>query len=163
MTVRSTARWGGGRSGIVIGSAGSRGCRGCGGVLGFERCLGQQTPEAACEVALEAAKRAFAGLALGLLAGQVLAGGGVALGAGDRDRVQRPVELAVSAAVQSVLCLLPGGAGDRGGAGLAAEAGVGAEALGAGGASDQQSGGQRAAPLLLKQLRSIGADLREQL
>ena len=79
------------------------------------------------------------------------------LGAGDRDRVQRPVELAVAAAVEPVLGPLPGGAGDRRGTRLAAEAGVGAEPLGAGGASDQQRRGQRPAPLLVEQPGSVGA------
>jgi hypothetical protein len=101
--------------------------------------LCEQAVEAAREVALEAAERALAGLALAFLALKVLAGDGVALGAGDRDRVQRPVELAVAAAIEPVLGLLPGGAGDRRGARLAAEARVGAEPFRAGGAADQSA------------------------
>src|SRR5450755_1566595 len=69
-----------------------------------------------CEVALEAAQRSLVGLALGLFAREVLLGGGVVLGAGDRDRVQRPVELAIPAAIEAVLGSLPGGAWDRSGA-----------------------------------------------
>src|SRR5450755_2957085 len=93
-----------------------------GGLLGFDRRLGEQAPEAAGEVALEAAQRSLVGLALGLFAREIFLRGGVVLGAGDRDRVQRPVELAVTAAVEAVFGSLPGGAWDRGGAGLAAEA-----------------------------------------
>ena len=109
----------------------------CAGLLGFQRRLGEQTPEAACEVALEAAQCALPGLAFGFLAREVFLSGGVVVGAGDSDRVQRPVELAVPAAVEAVLGSLPRRAGDRGGARLAAEAGVGAKSLGAGGAPDQ--------------------------
>jgi hypothetical protein len=49
--------------------------------------LREEVVEAACEVALEGAQRAVAGFAFGLLAGEVLVGRGVALGAGDRDDV----------------------------------------------------------------------------
>ena len=42
-------------------------------------------------------------LPLGLLAGEVFLGGGVVLRAGDRDDVQRVVELPVAAAVEPVL------------------------------------------------------------
>ena len=59
--------------------------------------------EASSECAFEAAQRAFGGFAFGLFAGEVFAGGGVVLGAGDRDDVQRVVELSVAAAVESVL------------------------------------------------------------
>jgi hypothetical protein len=59
--------------------------------------------EAAGEVALEAAQRALAGLTLGLLAREVLLGGGVAVGAGDGDDVQRVVELAIAAGVEAML------------------------------------------------------------
>jgi hypothetical protein len=76
-------------------------------LLGFERRLGEQSPEAAREVAFETPQRALPGFALGLLASEVLLGGRVVLGAGDRDRVQRPVELAVPAAVKAVLGSLP--------------------------------------------------------
>jgi hypothetical protein len=59
--------------------------------------LCEQLVEAAGEVALEGAQRAFGGLALGLLARQILPGGRVALGAGDGNDVQRVVELPVAA------------------------------------------------------------------
>jgi hypothetical protein len=54
------------------------GWRGCvlAWLLGFERRFGEQTPEAACEVTLEAAQRALLGLALGFLALNVLLGAG---------------------------------------------------------------------------------------
>ena len=106
------------------------------------------------EVALEAAQRALPGLAVGFFASEVLLGRWVALGAGDRDRVQRPVELAVAAAIESVLGLLPRGAGDRRAAGLQREARVRLEPLGAGGATAQQRRGQLAAAELGEQLRS---------
>ena len=59
--------------------------------------------KASGEVALEAAQRALFGFALALFASEVLLGGGVVVGAGDRDDVQRVVELAVPAAVESIL------------------------------------------------------------
>ena len=65
--------------------------------------LGEKAVEAACEVSLEQAQRALLRLALGLLAGEVLLGGGVALRAGDGDDVQRVVQLPVAAAVEPVL------------------------------------------------------------
>src|SRR5450755_4013590 len=99
---------------LVLGGFGGVLCGG--GLLGFDRRLGEQAPGAAGEVALEAAQRSLVGLALGLFACEVFLRGGVVLGAGDRDRVQRPVELAVPAAVEAVLGSLPGGAWDRGGA-----------------------------------------------
>ena len=88
---------------------------------------------------------------------------GSSLGAGDRDDVQRVVELAVPAAVEPVLGALPGGAGDRRGPGLQREARVGAEPLGAGGVADQDRRGQRAAAVLGEQLRAVRRDELEQL
>jgi hypothetical protein len=64
---------------------------------------GEQAVIASGEVAFEASQRASFGLALGFFAGEVLLGGGVVVGAGDRDDVQRVVELAVAAAVEPVL------------------------------------------------------------
>jgi hypothetical protein len=69
--------------------------------------LGKEAVEAASEVSLQRSQRALGGLALGFFASEVLLGGRVALRAGDRDDVQRVVELAVTAAVQSVLGALP--------------------------------------------------------
>jgi hypothetical protein len=62
--------------------------------------------EASGEVAFEASQRAFRGLSFSSVAGQVRAGLGVMLGAADRDDVQGAVELAVTAAVESVLVAL---------------------------------------------------------
>jgi hypothetical protein len=95
-----------------------------GGLSGLQRRLGEQPPEVSGEMAFEAAQRALLGFAFALFASEVLAGGGVVVGAGDRDRVQRPVELAVPAAVKPVLIALAGGAFDRGSAALAGEARV---------------------------------------
>ena len=70
--------------------------------------VAQDVPDAACEVALEAAQRLHAGLAFGLFAGEV--GGGVRAPAAlvDGEAVQREVELAVAAAVQAVAIAAPG-------------------------------------------------------
>ena len=67
----------------------------------------------ACEVALEAAHRLDAALALGFLAGEVGAGLRVDAPAGDRDDVQGAVELAVAAAIEAVAILPARGDGDR--------------------------------------------------
>jgi hypothetical protein len=56
----------------------------------------------ACELAFEAADRLATALAFGLLAFQVGASGGMDARLGDRDPVQRAVELAVGAAVEPV-------------------------------------------------------------
>src|SRR3712207_1873983 len=101
--------------------------------------------EAPGECAFEAAQRALGGFAFGLLAGEVLLCGRVVAGAADRDDVQRMVELAVAAAVEPVLLALARGARDRRCARLHGEARVGAEALSAGGAADQDRRCQRAA------------------
>src|SRR5688572_11453125 len=75
----------------------------------------EEVPDAAGEVAFEAADGFAGALAFGSFAVQVGAGLGVAAGAGDGDAVNGGVDLAVAAAVESVAC---GGA--RG-----AEAGLG--------------------------------------
>jgi len=62
----------------------------------------QEVPDAAGEVALEAADGFAGGLAFVSFAVEVGPGFGVAAGAGDRDPVQRGVELAVAAAVEAV-------------------------------------------------------------
>jgi hypothetical protein len=59
----------------------------------------QQPPDAAGEVAFEAADGFALGLAFGVFAIQVGAGLGVSPGARERDDVDRAVELAVPAAV----------------------------------------------------------------
>ena len=77
-----------------------------------------------------------------------LVAGSRQLGAGDGDDVERVVELAVPAAVESVLGALAGGARDGRGPGLHCEARLLAELLVAGGVADQDRRGQRAAALL---------------
>ena len=62
----------------------------------------EQVPDAACEVAFEAADRFAVGLAFGAFAGDVGAGFGVAAGAGDGDAVNGGVDLAVAAAIEAV-------------------------------------------------------------
>src|SRR5215217_2355633 len=61
---------------------------------------GEEPVEAPGEVALQAAQRSLLGLALGLLAREIGPRVRVVAGAGDRDDVQRVVELAVAAAVE---------------------------------------------------------------
>jgi hypothetical protein len=64
---------------------------------GARRCgRVEQSPDAAGEVAFEAADRFQSGLALGVFAVEVDAGFGVGAGAGERDDVQGTVELAVT-------------------------------------------------------------------
>ncbi len=90
-----------------MGSLGDRGQLGLGGQLSglllVGWWLGEEVVEASGEGAFEAAQRALGGFALGLFAGEVLLGGGVVAGAGDRGDVQCVVELAVPAAVEVVL------------------------------------------------------------
>jgi hypothetical protein len=62
----------------------------------------EQVPDAAGEVAFEAADRLARCLAFGGLAGDVVARFGVAAGAGDRDAVNGGVDLAVAAAIKPV-------------------------------------------------------------
>jgi hypothetical protein len=57
---------------------------------------------AACEMAFEASESFDAALAFGFLALQVLAGGGVAASPGDRDDMQRPVDLPVAATIEAM-------------------------------------------------------------
>jgi hypothetical protein len=59
----------------------------------------EQSPDPAGEVSLEAADRFLLGLAFGVSAVEVDTGRWVGAGAGQRDDVQRPVELAIAAAV----------------------------------------------------------------
>jgi hypothetical protein len=110
------------------------------------------------EVALEAADRLDAALAFGLLASEVFACRGVASSAGDRDDVQRPVELALAAAVQAVAIVSAGGHRNRCHAGDSREVSVALEALGSSGLPDQDRGAERAAADLGEQLRAMRAD-----
>src|SRR5450759_4310716 len=74
-----------------------------GGCCGGER---EDVVKTSGEVAFEAAQRGFLGFAFGLFAREVGLGGWVVAGAGDRDRVERSVELAVPAAVEPELAAL---------------------------------------------------------
>jgi hypothetical protein len=62
----------------------------------------EEVPEAAGEVALEAADGFFGALAFGAFAGNVVLGLGVAAQAGDGDAMDGRVDLAVAAAVEAV-------------------------------------------------------------
>jgi hypothetical protein len=92
----------------------------------------EQSPDPAGEVSLEAADRFLLGLPFGVSAVEVDAGGWVGAGSGERDDVERAVELAIAAAVQPVAFGVAGAGGDRGGAGVSREARVGRKPLGAG-------------------------------
>ena len=63
---------------------------------------------AACEEALEASERLDPALASASFALQVLAGGGVVASACDRDDMQRPVDLPVATAIETVTVFAPG-------------------------------------------------------
>jgi len=63
---------------------------------------------AACEESLEASERLDPALAFGFLALQVLPGCGIAASSGDRDYVQRPVDLSVAAAIETMTVFAPG-------------------------------------------------------
>src|SRR5512132_2650582 len=92
----------------------------------------EEVPDAAGEVALEAADGFFGALAFGAFAGDVVLGLGVAAQAGDGDAMDRGVDLAVAAAVEAVAVGLAGADGDRRDAGSAGELGVSREPSGAG-------------------------------
>ena len=110
-------------------------------------------PDAAGEVAFEAADGFAGGLAFGAFAGDVVAGFGVAAGAGDGDAVDGGVDLAVAAAVEAVAVGVAGADRDRGQAGGAGELGVGGEAVGAGDLADELGRGQWPEAGLGEQLR----------
>ena len=76
----------------------------------------------------------------------------VASAAGEHDRVQGAVELAVAAAVEAVADGLAGAAGDRGCAGEARERGFGAESAGMRPGDEELGGGDRADAVVAKQL-----------
>ncbi len=78
-------------------------------------------------MAFEAADRFALGFALGLFAVEIDAGFGVGAGAGERNDVDRAVELAIPAAVQAVALGFAAAGGDRGGAGVTGEVPVGRE------------------------------------
>jgi hypothetical protein len=100
-------------------------------------------PDAAGEVAFEAADRFAGGLALGSFALEIVACLGVAAGAGDGDAVNRGVDLAVAAAGEAVAVGLARTDRDRGQAGGASQHGVSHEALCSGDLADELGRGQR--------------------
>src|SRR5450755_2807773 len=77
------------------------------GVLWVDGWEGEDAVKASGEVAFEAAQRALFGFALALFAREVLLGRWIVVRAGDRDDVQCVVELAIPAAVESILGALP--------------------------------------------------------
>jgi hypothetical protein len=87
------------------------------------RSVLEESEESAGEVAFEAADGLAAGLAFADPAFDVGDRGRIDSASGDEDLVEGAVELAVSAAVESVADRLAGGGGDRGGAGEAGERG----------------------------------------
>jgi hypothetical protein len=113
VVIGTASRCGRGRSGSAGGSGSAVGSplAAC-GLVGGRLC--EELVEAAGEVALEGAERAFGGLAFGFFARQVGLRRRVALGSGGCDDVQRVVELAVPATVEPVLGALARGTGDRG-------------------------------------------------
>src|SRR5438552_9983639 len=103
--------------------------------------------EAAVEVAGERAFDAAAGFAGGLAGCEealVVGGGfGVVVDACERDDVQRPVELAVAAAVQSVPSLLSAGGVEGVGAGECGEGGFVRHPVGVAAGDEQLRGADR--------------------
>jgi hypothetical protein len=75
------------------------GDRGGVGAIGGLRGEREEVVEVSREVPLETAQGSLLGLAFGAFAVQERPGLGVDTGAGDRDDVQRPVELAVASPV----------------------------------------------------------------
>jgi hypothetical protein len=123
----------------------------------------EQFPDAPGEVALEAAQRLSARLALGVLVREIDGGVGVQARLGDGESVQRAVELAVAAAVEAMAVGAARGCWDRCGRRGARELGVGGEALDAGDFADQLGGGQHAAAALGQQPRRERGDQRREL
>jgi hypothetical protein len=94
----------------------------------------------ACEVALEAAHRLDAALALGFLAGKIGARLRVDPAACDGDDVQGTVELTVAATIQTMKIVAPGRHRNRRYSRDAGEVCIRGEALGAGCLSGQDRG-----------------------
>ena len=101
--------------------------------------------DSAGEVAFEAAERFAAAFSFGLFTLEVGAGRRMMASLGDRDPVQRAVELTVAGAVQAVALLTAAGSVERGGSGMQRELGIAAEAFDAGGLGEQLGGRQSAA------------------
>jgi hypothetical protein len=100
----------------------------------------EQVPEAAGEVAFEAADGFLGALAFGAFAGDVVLGLGVAAQTGHVDAVDGGVDLAVAAAVEAVAVGLVGAGGDRSDAGGAGELGVAGEPARAGDLANEFGG-----------------------
>jgi hypothetical protein len=113
----------------------------------------EEVPDAAGEVAFEAADGFFGALAFGAFAGDVVLGLRVAAQAGDGDAMDGRVDLAVAAAIEAVAVGLAGAGGDRSHAGGAREFGVAGEPARAGDLADELGRGQRPETGLGQQLR----------
>jgi hypothetical protein len=97
----------------------------------------EEVVDAADEVAFEAADRFWVGLSAGALFGDVEGGLGVVVDAGEREHVERVVELAVAAAVEAVAVGASRGDGDRRAPREASELRVGLEAVDAADLTEQ--------------------------
>ena len=104
------------------------------------------------EVAFEAADGFSFGFAFGCFSVEVEPGGGIGSCSAEGDDVDRSIELAVAAAVQSVATGVTGAGGNRGGSGVSGERGLGGEALRACRVADQDRGGDSPAAALSQQL-----------
>src|SRR3954452_21179020 len=102
-------------------------------------------PDAADEVALESSAGFAAGLAFRLFALEEGLGLGVVASLGERESVERAVELAVAAWIEAVAIGASRGRGDRRGAREPRELGVAGEARDAGDLADQLGRDQRPA------------------
>jgi hypothetical protein len=115
----------------------------CEGVLFGRVGRLEKSPDAAGEVALEAADRFAGAFAFAAASLDVVAGLGVTAGACDDHAVKRGVDLAVAALVEALALRVARAGGDRRDAGGAGELGRCREALGAGDLADELGGDQR--------------------
>jgi len=115
------------------------------------------------EVALEQSCGFAAALAVGDATGDVGLRGRVVLAAVEHDRVERTVELAITAAAESVSVRLSAGGGDRCDAGEAGEGGFGADASSMRPGDDQLRADDRPDTGLVEQLWCEPADVGEDL
>ena len=99
-------------------------------------------------MALEAADRLAVGLAFRGLAVDVGAGLRVAAGASDRDAMDRGVDLAVAAAIETVAIGAPGTDWDRREPGRSRELRIAGEPVSTGDLADELGGSQRPEPRL---------------
>jgi hypothetical protein len=123
----------------------------------------EQPIEVAGEVALEQPRGLASALALGDAAGDVVAGRRIVLAAMEHDRVQRPIELAVTAAAEPVAGGLAAGRGDRRDAREACEARFGAEPAAVWPGDEQLGSDDRPDAGLVEQRRRERADVGEDL